>query len=133
MTTQEIFDTVVNHLLTQGRPALGEAGDCRYLTDSGLRCAVGCLIKPEHYDPAELEGESVVSADVTKALRSSLGIDIDPITLELLEELQAAHDSVHNRGDDRIFKMPMLTEDLRNIAIGFSLSPSAIDAHCKPS
>jgi hypothetical protein len=53
-TAQEVFDFVVNHLLTQNKKAQQGAGGCKYrlsLEDgSVLRCAAGCLIPDELYD-----------------------------------------------------------------------------------
>ena len=45
-TKQEAFDKVVEHLITQGKPAkLGNTKYCSYQTPAGLRCAAGCLIE----------------------------------------------------------------------------------------
>lgn len=46
LTPQEIFDRVIDHLLTQGKPAR-QKNACLYLTDDGLKCAVGCLLTEE--------------------------------------------------------------------------------------
>jgi hypothetical protein len=146
MTTQEIFDTVVNHLFTQGRPAIDDStGYCKYLSKSGLKCAVGCLIKPEHYHP-EMEGGTMQSTLVRKAVASSVLPEVDLKTLELdylhntsksvfhmLRRLQSLHDSPKHTHGDSVFDKTLLANDLRLIADDFSLSTSAIDAHCKPS
>lgn len=56
-TKQEIFDTVVNHLHQQGKPAMnGEV--CSYRADDGSMCAVGCLIPDEAYKPV-FEGRTI--------------------------------------------------------------------------
>lgn len=60
---QTVFDRVKKHLLTQQRISKNDSGQCCYRTpaQSGseyLRCAVGCLIADEHYDPT-LEGVTV--------------------------------------------------------------------------
>lgn len=47
MTAQEIFEKVAKHLLTQGCRA-EVMGNCKYLTEDGLKCAVGCLIPDGH-------------------------------------------------------------------------------------
>lgn len=57
LTAQEIFNTVATHLLTQRRKSV-VAGSCKYRTDEGLKCAVGCLITDEEYDP-RMEGNSI--------------------------------------------------------------------------
>lgn len=101
MNKQEIFDTVVRHLHAQGKPALNDA-NCRYRSDAGLSCAVGCLIPDEFYDP-QMENQTPSMPRVKSALRAS-GIikgnedqeDLD--TLGLLGALQYAHD--HWEGGD---------------------------------
>lgn len=49
-TMQQEFDAVVQHLYKQGRPAMGEGGDCLYRSEDGLMCAVGCRIPDSTYD-----------------------------------------------------------------------------------
>lgn len=57
MDKQEVFEYVVKHLFVQGKRASNNQGGCKYLTDDGLKCAVGCLIPTEIYDPLmELSG-----------------------------------------------------------------------------
>jgi len=56
-SAQEVFDIVVNHLFTQGRPAYDGVQGCMYRTHDGLRCAVGVLIPDNLYDP-EFEGDT---------------------------------------------------------------------------
>lgn len=50
MTLQELFDKVVNHLLTQNERA-GEFGHCFYRAADGKKCAIGCLIPAHRYEP----------------------------------------------------------------------------------
>jgi hypothetical protein len=48
---------MVDHLATQKARAWSEDnGTCGYRTETGLMCAVGCLIPDELYDP-EIEGD----------------------------------------------------------------------------
>ena len=101
-TLQEIFDQVATHLLTQNERAVGALGNCRYRTDTGLKCAIGCLIADEHYNSG-CEGIDVSGAYIKphprglslgQALRNS-GIDgKDQRVLRLLGRLQGVHD--HN-------------------------------------
>jgi hypothetical protein len=56
MTRQEIFDKVAKHLLTQNSKAVDADSRCQYKMPDGRRCAIGCLIPDELYDP-EMEGE----------------------------------------------------------------------------
>lgn len=106
MTPLEIFDRVCSHLLAQNQRAECDVG-CAYRVN-GLKCAVGCLITDEAYNPnmegagvwrlgavgfewREMEGEK--SDLLARALNES-GI---PATLEirnLLIELQSLHDTM---------------------------------------
>lgn len=86
MDKQQIFDTVATHLLDQGKPALDAEGFCRYRTESGLMCAVGCLIPDEKYTP-KIEGIPVGN------IPHALPFPTDPELLDFLTDLQGYHDS----------------------------------------
>lgn len=99
MTAQEIFDTVINHLLQQGGPALNynyddEALDdpvCRYRSNNGLKCAVGCLIPDDQYDPL-MEGMGVtVTSPSSDPLNCWVAKYYEPHR-DLLVALQSLHD-----------------------------------------
>ena len=50
-TSQEIFDFVAHHLLTQNECSVSPLGKgCAYYGQNGLKCAAGCLIPDELYD-----------------------------------------------------------------------------------
>lgn len=52
----EIFNFVVKHLLTQNAQALAEDSfACQYHAFDGKKCAIGCLIPEDAYDP-RIEG-----------------------------------------------------------------------------
>lgn len=62
MTKQELFETMVSHVVAQGKPSRAfneEFGDysCRYRHES-LKCAVGAIIPDDVYRK-EFEGRSV--------------------------------------------------------------------------
>lgn len=99
---REIFTTVRDHLLKQGRrseivnPETGGA-ECRYRAPDGLKCALGCLIPDELYTP-EIEGVSMplrtselVSSGRQK-LYEILGSPGDD-EMCLMRDLQAIHDT----------------------------------------
>ncbi len=89
MTKQQLFDTVATHLLTQRTRSLAtNTNRCAYRGHRGTRCAIGCLIPDDRYDPA-FEGLSVTKPDILKAagLRST--------QREFAEELQQIHDMIH--------------------------------------
>lgn len=60
-SAQEVFDQVSKHLLKQKVKALrfpdSPSSVCAYRAPGGLRCAAGCLITLEEYDP-RFEGSS---------------------------------------------------------------------------
>lgn len=66
---RETFDRVHDHLMEQGRRSVKDAYPslCVYRLNQPegppLRCAVGCLISDEAYDP-EMEGQGVVHTSV---------------------------------------------------------------------
>lgn len=88
-TLQETFDTVARHLLTQKARSFNVEGSCKYRSESGLKCAIGCLIPDEEYSP------NIESASVARLLRSA----ITPPSLrlhdeDLLTKLQSLHDNI---------------------------------------
>lgn len=99
MTNQEIFDTVVDHLIKQGKPAMQGSGkdrQCAYRGEEGTKCAVGCLIKDEFYNPL-FEGDWAGAPEVVKALAKSEVVPIGGAddTVNLLCDLQSVHDSTY--------------------------------------
>lgn len=93
MGKQEIFDKVSKHLLKQGRRAFDtKQQKCMYLTKSGLKCAIGCLIKEECYSE-ELEGLTVDRQAVKHAVKLS-GVSVSGDSMRLLSRLQGIHDTL---------------------------------------
>lgn len=59
-TAQEVFDQVVNHLLTQNQACMSYCNNvytCSYKNDEGLKCAAGCFVADEDYH-CMMEGKS---------------------------------------------------------------------------
>ena len=98
-TLQEIFDQVATHLMTQQERALDAHYSCRYRTETGLKCAVGCLIENAHYTSL-FENAAAVAITVQSTrgqlLKDALhksGIDVHNLsTVNMLRKLQAIHD-----------------------------------------
>jgi hypothetical protein len=85
-----VFDTVKTHLMAQKRRAMSTRGDlCAYRAPNGDRCAVGCLISDNNYDPA-IEGASAGDEMVMRCLDDEYK-DADQM---LLVRLQDVHDNV---------------------------------------
>lgn len=83
-TAQEVFDQVVTHLLTQGRPS-AQGGHCLYRSENGLKCAAGCLIGDGEYDE-EMEESSWMQL---------AGDGLVPLAHDgLIQALQEVHDSL---------------------------------------
>ncbi len=84
MTNQEAFDKMVAHLRKQGQKAK-EDGSCRYRTEEGLMCAVGCLLTDAEYKRS-MEGKGV------EHMQHLYGVlqDLDP---PFLAEMQDTHDA----------------------------------------
>lgn len=89
MNIQQIFDKVYVHLLTQNARSADESG-CLYKNPAGLKCAVGCLIPDEFYDP-DIEGASTRNKLLENILIKSLG-ELSSEKLNLLDQLQQLHD-----------------------------------------
>jgi hypothetical protein len=93
VTNQELYNRVVAHLRKQGCAAkLVKRGSnnsnfsaCRYRTDDGKKCAIGCLIPDERYSGA-LEGRMVYQQEVLRAA----GLTSKNVTLAT--RLQRIHD-----------------------------------------
>ena len=113
-TNQEVFDKVARHLLTQNARAVDGDGFCRYRTPDGLKCAVGCLIPDELYDP-EMEGKSVCSLVREE---SGVGKYLQEFNLALVMALQGVHDAV---------TPSQWLSELLDVASRFVLDPSVLD------
>lgn len=91
-TEQEVFDQVAKHMLTQNKRSKDIRGElsydgCLYRSPDGLKCAAGCLIADDEYDP-KFEKKDWV------ALTASFP-DVIPLTHgELISDLQEIHDTV---------------------------------------
>lgn len=86
-TRQEVFDQVARHLLTQKEKSVDLKGHCQYRSESGLSCAVGCLIAEDEYD------ESIENVSVRYLASYSIYHHYLSRHSELLQELQGIHDS----------------------------------------
>ena len=94
MSINEIFYKVEKHLLKQNEQAIGSSTVCKYRTDSGLSCAVGCLIPDEIYS-SKIEGGDITDLPAN-ILTPLIGLQYTEgwsEKLHLLEKLQAMHDN----------------------------------------
>ena len=94
MSVNKLFYKVQKHLLKQNKQARSLAGSCKYRTDSGLSCAVGCLISDQMYrSHANIEGRGV-SGLPSDVLTPIIGVQYAKARrkLDLLGGLQHMHD-----------------------------------------
>jgi hypothetical protein len=123
---QTIFDTAVLHLAQQQRPAIDNTGACRYRADGGLKCAIGCFIPDDQYNPGMdglWDGDTVAEwADTTVITLSRAGaFNIESSLAEqFLAQLQACHDRNAKR------RLADLTSDLTNLATQYHLSSALV-------
>jgi hypothetical protein len=120
MEAQEIFDTVVKHLMTQRRPAKSSNGKCMYRTFDGLKCAVGVLILDDEYDHEMDDGQvTSVTALIANYLLPQRLIGHG----KLLERLQNAHDDDYFVDRETgFFDFERLGDEIESIAIEFNLN-----------
>lgn len=82
-TTKEVFEYIKHHLLTQMKRCVDDKGDCLYRDKEGLKCAAGCLIPDNMYDP-NLEYKKWYSLVVEKSVPKE--------HRELIRKMQCIHD-----------------------------------------
>lgn len=99
MNRQEIFDKVLDHLRTQGKPAVESIkGICQYLTNDGRKCAIGCLI-PEGSTAFNTKGNVNVLLERNPELKELWGVNSDN-DVEFLLTMQGVHDNQSNWNDE---------------------------------
>jgi hypothetical protein len=90
-TKQEIFDKVINGLVSQNLQQSHLNDRCMYRGPNGLKCAAGHLIPDEIYEPA-MEGNRI--GYVVKKYKMLQDIDyfVDNEILNMITDLQIWHD-----------------------------------------
>jgi hypothetical protein len=128
MTPQEIFDTIITHLSSQGKRAmtvLAEDKDfpndkepnCAYRTPDGLKCAFGILIPDSEYI-ADFETHDVYGVFNMIDPYGSMPVLNDlSENKELIQDLQLVHDNERSN----------IKEELENIADEYSLSKKVLN------
>ena len=90
MKKKEVFIRMAEHLFEQGERAIA-ADVCLYRSHNGNKCAVGALIDDKYYD-LSFEGKSIDDKSVQEAVSNSLGSPLTKDDVDLLAEMQDAHD-----------------------------------------
>lgn len=102
MSLKDLFNDVKTHMLKQCMKAVDIHGNCCYKTESGLKCAVGCLIPDDLYD-LYFEGKGVgffvgiainEEYPVAKYLMNKYSLGDFKIMTRLLVQLQLIHDEI---------------------------------------
>jgi hypothetical protein len=87
-TKQQVFDQVVNHLLTQNQVSVASgAGFCAYRGGNQLMCAAGCLIGDDEYN-SEMDG----AGDTSWSGLIASGLVKTKVHHDLIADLQLIHD-----------------------------------------
>lgn len=89
MNREAILDTVTRHMLWQGKQSINDLG-CRYLTDDGLKCAIGFLI-PEDHPGGSYNGYVLGLFENHPDLKDLLEIENES-DISFLYKLQIIHD-----------------------------------------
>ncbi len=84
---QELYDYIVEAIVKQGRPSVGDNDRCLYRGPDGLKCAAGHVIPDSMYSPIAMENAGVLAladqGQMPKSLIPHIG---------LIGTLQNAHD-----------------------------------------
>jgi hypothetical protein len=91
---QELYDYIVEAVVKQGRPSVGDNDRCLYRGPDGLKCAAGHVIPDSMYSPVAMENSGVHQLQSQGELPKSLIPHKN-----LLGYLQDAHDA-HSRDAD---------------------------------
>ena len=114
VTTQDMFNTMVRHLIKQRvRSTQANGYGCAYRGVDGTMCAVGVLIADEYYR-ARLETNSASSSCVRAAVEASIKRGLTAGEVQLLCEMQSIHDASLHDLEYKIGRM-------RNTARSFQL------------
>lgn len=132
LTHQEIFDKSCSAIIAQGRPAMIDRVCC-YAGPNNSACAVGQLLPRDIAEEWEAAGAFSVSSlrgkrptvkNARKKLRqlNQVGVPTDRKTLDLLEEIQTAHD-IHSGSAEFLAEFRRAAG---RIAENYGLSPAVL-------
>lgn len=114
MTRQEVFNKVWDWFIVQKNPQSVdyEEEDCKYRIfkeDKTLKCAIGCLIPDDLYEPKMDEGAGYNCKSlllIYPTLKKTL--DIKDEDFEFLSDLQTAHDYDFHRLEGQLISIAKL-------------------------
>jgi len=119
-TTQEVFNHIVNHLVTQGVQAMNDHDACKNRVEKGdgtvLKCAAGCLITEAQYYKLKVRecswGEMIDENGTSDNQRS------------LIISLQNVHDNMVNTSGE--MKGMFTPSNFDGVAKNFKLTPFTV-------
>lgn len=96
-TAQEVFNQVSSHLMTQNAKSEEEKGYCKYKSQNGFKCAAGCLIDDDEYNPG-------FEQNTWGEVQTRFGISSNHT--QLISDLQVIHDLFEPYGwKDELIKL----------------------------
>ena len=98
ITMQEYFDKTIEHLASMPHRAMRNNERCAYLTEEGLKCAVGCHIPDGHEAQSFMGG--VMSLAAAYSDLAGIAWPDEKYGVKLAARLQAVHDSALNWDDN---------------------------------
>lgn len=114
---QELYDYIVEAIVKQGRPSVGDNDRCLYRGPDGLKCAAGHVIPDSMYSE-NMEGKDVHSLMCKKQMPKSL------IPHEkLLRAMQSAHDGTKPAEDDDLPFIAFFQHKANTLAASLNLKP----------
>lgn len=93
LSRQAIYDRIKQHLLSQDGEAFHTSGNCAYHADDGKKCAVGCLIPDDKYQPS-FEGLPYTGPEIKPILEEVIGRPLQEDDNKLLDALMYCHDNI---------------------------------------
>lgn len=122
---QEVFEFVSKHLFEQGVQA-GDGVKCYYRGPNGTKCAVGCLIPDELYEP-RMDGRFSAwlesNLDVFELAEQYPGVISNTgVSIGLLRDLQFCHDM-----EQHWITSSAMRESLRFVGNDFTLNVEFLD------
>jgi hypothetical protein len=110
---QELYDFIVEAIVKQGRPSVGDNDRCLYRGPDGLKCAYG------HVHPDSMYSEAMESRNIDRLSELNLVAESLIPHLKLLKYMQADHDGASPYDD---FTGYFVSFSM-NTAIKFNLKP----------
>jgi len=125
LTLQQMFDTVLTNLTTQGVASTGRTNpesdiSCQYRGTDGRKCAAGWLIADEHYTRS-IEGKQAARGYPFEALVKS-GVPKTQPAEELVKKMQCVHDNYMPGCDEKEHTLAEFHEEMQDVANMFCLT-----------